>query len=201
MGKLRSRCVRNLLVVAAVMVSRAEAPVTQVGGTIVPVTPRMQQAIDTYETPLGSIDAVKDAAEMPQIFLPRLSSPVVFLDMREGASFENSFGWYNVGDDVSTSTGRTLNLHPVMGCGVPMLDPAVDNRAGDATHHSGNPAFYVQNAEEPNSRRVDFAAGLAAHRCKGGYIGFCAIAPENPASRGNALPSRAINCRDFKNDS
>src|ERR1044071_7545647 len=193
MGKLRSRCVRNLLVVAAVMVSRAEATVTQVDGTIVPVTPRMQQAIDTYETPLGSIDAVKDAAEMPQIFLPRLSSPVVFLDMREGASFENSFGWYNVGDDISTATGRALNLHPVMGCGVPMLDPAVDNRAGDATHHSGNPSYYLQNAEEPNSVSVNFAAELAAHRYKGGYIGFYLITSENNPS--------ADNCGDFKNGS
>src|ERR1041385_7651978 len=202
MGKLRSRCVRNLLVASvAVMVSRAEATVTQVDGTIVPVTTRMQQAIDTYETPAGSIDAVKDAAETPQIFLPRLSSPVVFLDMREGAGFENSFGWYNVGDDVSTSTGRTVTLHPVMGCGGPMLDPAVDNRAGDATHHSGNPAFYVQNAEEPNSVGVDFAAELAAHRYKGGYIGFYLITPEDPANPGNGLSGRAINCGDFKQDS
>src|ERR1051326_7174381 len=168
MGKLRSRCVRNLLVASvAVMVSRAEATVTQVDGTIVPVTTRMQQAIDTYETPAGSIDAVKDAAETPQIFLPRLSSPVVFLDMREGAGFENSFGWYNVGDDVSTPAGRTANLHPVMGCGIPMV-----SGAGDATHHSGNPAFYVQNAEEPNTISVDFQSERTAGRYKGGFIGF-----------------------------
>src|ERR1051325_7056863 len=107
MGKLRSRCVRNLLVASvAVMMSRADATVTQVDGTIVPVTNRMQLAIDTYETPAGSIDAVKDASEFPQIFKPRLSSPVQFLDMREGASFEDSFGWYNVGDDVLTAAGR-----------------------------------------------------------------------------------------------
>src|ERR1041384_3121205 len=169
MGKLRSRCVRNLLVASvAVMVSRAEATVTQVDGTIVPVTTRMQQAIDTYETPAGSIDAVKDAAETPQIFLPRLSSAVVFLDIREGAGFENSFGWYNVGDDISTATGRALNLHPVMGCGVQMLDPTVDNRAGDATHHSGNPSFYVRTAEEGSTISVDFAAERTAGRYKGG---------------------------------
>ena len=148
LGSSAARGVFALVLV--VLVSRAEATVTQVDGTIVPVTTRMQQAIDAYELPAGSIDAVKDASEFPQIFKPRLSSAVVFLDMREGAGFENSFGWYNVGDDVATASGRTLNLHPVMGCGVPMLDPAVDNRAGDATHHSGDPNSYVPNAEEPS---------------------------------------------------
>src|ERR1041384_952072 len=148
-------------VTLVLLVSRAGATVTQVDGTIVPVTTRMQAAIDTYELPAGSIDAVKDASEFPQIFKPRLSSAVVFLDMREGAGFENSFGWYNVGDDLLTAAGRTANLHPVMGCGVPMV-----SGAGDATHHSGNPAFYVQNAEEPNTISVDFASEKTAGRYK-----------------------------------
>ncbi|HEY0478017.1 MAG TPA: MopE-related protein [Kofleriaceae bacterium] len=178
------------------LASRAEATVTQVDGTIVPVTNRMQLAIDTYETPAGSIDAVKDAAETFQIFKPRLSSAVVFLDMREGAGFENSFGWYNVGDDVLTAAGRTANLHPVMGCGVPMVAGA-----GDATHHSGNPAAYVQNAEEPNQISVDFAAEATAGRYKGGFIGFYLITPEDPLNPGVRLAGRAINCGDFKNDS
>ena len=182
-----------IVAVMVTLASRAEATVTQVDGTIVPVTTRMQQAIDTYETPTGSIDAVKDAAETPQIFLPRLSSAVVFLDMREGAGFENSFGWYNVGDDVATASGRLQNLHPVMGCGVQMLDPAVDNRAGDATHHLGNPSYYLQNAEEPNTVSVDFVAERSAGRYKGGYIGFYLITPENNPS--------ADNCGDFKNGS
>ncbi|HEX3759327.1 MAG TPA: DUF4114 domain-containing protein, partial [Kofleriaceae bacterium] len=178
-----------MIAAAAITVaSRAEATVTQVDGTIVPAANRMQAAIDTYELPAGSIDAVKDAAEQPQIFRPRLSSAVVFLDMREGASFEDSFGWYNVGDDVSTAAGRAANLHPVMGCGVPMV-----NGAGDATHHSGNPAFYVQNAEEPNQVSVDFAAEQTAGRYKGGFIGFYLITPENNPS--------ANNCGDFKNGS
>ncbi|HEX7097260.1 MAG TPA: hypothetical protein VF183_15345, partial [Acidimicrobiales bacterium] len=105
-----------------ILCARANATVTQVDGTILPVTNALQSALDTYETPPGSIVAVRDAAEFPQIFLPRLSSPVVFLDVREGAGFENSFGWYNVGDDVSTAAGRDANLHPVMGCGIPMVN-------------------------------------------------------------------------------
>jgi hypothetical protein len=169
------------------IVARAEATVTQVDGTIVPETMNMQQALDTYELPAGSIQAVKDAAENPQIFRPRLSAPVVFLDMREGAGFENSFGWYNVGDDVLTAAGRTANLHPVMGCGVPMV-----NGPGNTRTHSGNPAFYFQNAEEPDQISVDFAAERTAGRYKGGFIGFYLITPENNPSDDN--------CGDFKQD-
>ncbi|HMG56343.1 MAG TPA: DUF4114 domain-containing protein, partial [Kofleriaceae bacterium] len=179
-------------VVTILLASRADATVTQVDGTIVPALSGMQAAINTYETPLGSIDAVKDASEYPQIFRPRTSSPVVFLDMREGASFENSFGWYNIGDDVQTAGGRLLHVHPVMGCGVVMLDPS-DSRAGDATHHSGNPGFYRRVAEEPLTASVDFHAEQLAGRYTGGYIGFYLITPEgNPSSD---------NCGDFKNGS
>ncbi len=166
----------------------ANATVTQVDGTIVPSTNRMQQALDTYELPAGTLQAVTDAAEVPQIFKPRLASPVVFLDIREGAGFESSFGWYNVGDDVSTVAGRTANLHPVMGCGIPMVVGP-----GDNTHHSGNPAFYFQNAEEGNTISVDFAMEKTAGRYKGGFIAFYLITPE-------ANPS-ADNCGDFKRGS
>jgi len=174
---LRSRSARGVLAIAAItLVSRAEATVTQVDGTIVPVGTVMQSALDIYETPAGTLNAVKDAAETPQIFKPRLSSPVVFLDMQEGAGFENSFGWYNVGDDVSTTAGRRANLHPVMGCGVPMeLNPT------EPTVHVGNPAFYVRFAE-PNTNgsatdptvpnktvSVDFNQERTAGRYKGGF--------------------------------
>src|SRR6476619_41249 len=99
MGASGARSARGLGITAllAIMIAaQAHATVTQVDGQIVPVSNRMQQAIDTYETPAGTIDAVKDAAQLPETFLPRLTSSVVFLDVREGAGYENSFGWYNV---------------------------------------------------------------------------------------------------------
>ncbi len=175
-------------VLIAALTGPAHAAVTQVDGTIVPVTGGMQAALDTWEPPAGSLDAVQDAAELPEIFKPRLSSPVVFLDMREGAGFENSFGWYNVGDDVSTPAGRAANLHPVMGCGVQMIAGA-----GTATQHGGNPAYYLQTAEEGSTISVDFAAEQTAGRYKGGFIGFYLITPENNPS--------GDNCGDFKNGS
>src|SRR4051812_36283448 len=173
----------------------AYATVTQVDGTILPVTNALQNALDTYETPAGTLNATTDASEFPQIFKPRVSTPVAFLDVREGAGFENSFGWYNIGDDVLTAAGRDANLHPVMGCGVPMTG------TGDTKTHKGNTAFYVVNAEEPNTITVDFAMEATAGRYKGGFIGFYLITPEDPANPGNRLSGRAINCGDFKLDS
>ena len=92
-----SRRGRGVFVAAMLIVAaRAEATVTQVDGTIVPVGSNLQAALNTYEPPNGTLNSIQNAAEMPQIFKPRLSSPVVFLDIREGAGFENSFGWYNI---------------------------------------------------------------------------------------------------------
>ena len=94
---------------------------------------------------------------MPEVFLPSESVPVQFFDVTEGAGFENSFGWYNVGDDVLSVAGRTANLHRVMQCS---LEPG-----GSVT--------------------VDFAAERAALRYKGGFIAFYLITPEGNPSNNN----------------
>ena len=110
----------------ALLTIEAAATITQVDGTIVPVSNRLQDALDG--TPDGlpdvppntALDSWLDAAQVPQVFLPNPAGVVVFTDLAEGAGFENSIGWYNVGDDVFTPIGRARNLHPILGCGVPM---------------------------------------------------------------------------------
>ena len=199
MSRNRPSRVRRTFVIsvlAAMIATHASATVTQVDGTIIPTgivgggdnRTRMQAALDTYEPPNGTINSITDAAEFPQVFKPNLTQPVVFLDIRETAGFENSFGYYNVGDDVATVAGRNANLHPIMGCGRPMVAGA-----GNATTHSGNPAFYIQSAEEGSTVGVDFASEQTAGRYKGGFIGFYLITPENNPSNNN--------CGDFKNGS
>ncbi len=111
------------------LAASVHASVTQVDGTIVPhigasactdVDTELQPCVDAEEggTP-GTLNVVRDADTVPEIFLPDLASVVTFRDISESAGFENSFGYYNVGDDVSTPTGRMQNLRPIMGCGVP----------------------------------------------------------------------------------
>lgn len=182
------RLFRTALLTICFSATVATATVTQVDGVIVPASNAMQAALDSQGE---SINAIVDAAEVPEVFTPRLSSPVVFLDIAEGAGFENSFGWYNVGDDVSTASGRAQNLHPILGCGIPMVN--APNNPLDLLNHYGNPAHYRQTTEPGQSASVDFAVELASGRYKGGFIAFYLITPEaNPS--GN-------NCGDFKNGS
>ncbi len=162
--------------------SAAHATITQVDGTIIPVGNRLQAVLNSLGEPLN---ARLDAAELPEVFLPNVAQPVVFRDHAEGAGFENSFGWYNVGDDVSSLVGRASNLHPILGCGTPMQNHAYDpaNPAAHADHQHGNPAQYVRNAEPPAMITVDFAAEQAAGRYDGGFIGFYLITPEGNGGR------------------
>lgn len=190
-----------MLVVALVVES--PATVTQVDGTILPVpngsTDCDGAGGDNLQTCFNTLEGVSppnaqaihqtlDAATVPEIFLPNTGQAVVFRDVSEGAGFENSFGWYNVGDDVATAGGRAANLHPILGCGRPMV-----NGPGNATTHSGEPTFYLQSAEPNQQISVNFATERAAGRYKGGFIAFYLITPEGNPS--------ADNCGDFKNGS
>jgi len=192
----------------ALWASHAQATVTQVDGSILPRNPgAMQGYLDAQgeggPPPETALDAVIDADRFPEVFLPDTSSPVTFLLVGEGGGFENSFGWYNVGDDIRTDAGRARNLHPVLGCGVVMVDAAgAEDPAGlsDAAllspphneHHHGNAASYALQAEPGASVTIDFGAEQAAGRYKGGFVAFYLISPESHAS--------SVNCGDFKVD-
>ncbi|MBL4636246.1 MAG: DUF4114 domain-containing protein, partial [Kofleriaceae bacterium] len=170
-------------------ISPTWATVTQVDGTIIPESGIVQSELDSQGE---TLDAVADAAEFPEVFLPNTTGLVVFRDFAEFAGFENSIGWYNIGDDIVSSNGRAANLHPILGCGVPMLDHAFDPNNLDTGHHHGNPAMYVQDAEPTVDVSVDFAAEAVAGRYNGGFIAFYIITPEgNPSSD---------NCGDFIDD-
>jgi hypothetical protein len=171
-------------------VTDAHATVTQVDGTILPQSNRLQLALDAYgeggAPAATALDAVVDAAKVPEIFLPNLATPVVFVDIAETAGFENSFGYYNVGDDLS----NRANLHPIMGCGVSRN--SYPFRPGSMTERTAA-AGYVQNAEPGSTATIDFMVELAAGRYKGGFIGFYLITPQNNPS--------SDNCGDFVNGS
>ncbi len=155
----------------------ADATVTQVDGTIIPTGNGLQGALNGEGE---TLDAKLDAAELPQVFLPNTTKPVVFRDFAEFAGYENSFGWYNVGDDVLTDVGRRTNLHPIFGCGATMQNHPYDpgNPGAHANHHHGDPASYVINAEAGSQISVDFAAEQTAARYKGGFIAFYLITPD-----------------------
>ena len=156
-----------LVVALTVAAGPALATVTQVDGTILPQTGALQGYLNANGEggvpAMTALDAITDASKVPEIFLPNLATVVTFLDIAEGAGFENSFGYYNVGDDLADRR----NLHPVLGCSVPRANYPIT--AGGTTE-SAAAAGYVQRAEEGTVAMVDFMVELSAGRYKGGFM-------------------------------
>ncbi len=98
----------------------AYAYISQADGTVVPLTTRMQQCLDlaaTAETTPGAVNAVSNAAILPEAYRPVYNSTahtadVTFYDIAEGAGYHNTFGWYWIGTDVTDPA----NLHTIFGC-------------------------------------------------------------------------------------
>jgi len=96
------------------------AYINQVDGTVLPETGRMQACLDrpgTGEATPGAVDAIADAAVLPEAYRPVLDSAsgryrVTFVDIGEGAGFPNSFGYFWIGEDITDPA----NLHTIFGC-------------------------------------------------------------------------------------
>ena len=143
------------LVLAGLFAPPAGAVINQVDGTVVPqnYVAEMQQCLDRSEG-AGVLDAVFDADLQPEVYLPVPAEIIHFAVQAEGAGYRNSFGWYNVGDDVS----NPANLHEIFPCRSTGMCPC-DNCPPASWRHA----------------YVDISADL---NYKGGYIGFWLITPE-----------------------
>jgi Notch-like protein len=165
----------SLALLGAMMIPRdAGAIVLQINGTICPQSNAIVSGLNKGENgapytntgtpgnvvgagPKGPIDPVFEAAETPQVFaVPKTGgkfNKVTFIDLLEGAGFENTFGWYNVGDDLSNLN----NLHTVLTC---------------------TPINYEPTPAGNSQLTVDFEAEFVAGRYKGGAVGFFLVTPE-----------------------
>jgi Notch-like protein len=105
------------LVLAGLLAPPAGAVINQVDGTVVPqnYVAEMQLCLDRSEG-AGVLDAVFDADLQPEVYLPVQDEIIHFAVQAEGAGYRNSFGWYNVGDDVS----NPANLHEIFPCRAPV---------------------------------------------------------------------------------
>jgi len=155
----------------------ARAIVTQIDGQVLPQTNRLQAGVDGSiddggEGEAGAIDAIEDAALVPEVFLIPQNPDgtyrtVEFFDVLEGAGYENTFGWYNV-EDPSV-------LYGALTCDGD--DAAVNHEAGDEVV-------------------VDFQAEYDAGRYLGGFIGFFLVS-ENDSPDGCGEPSDLAAGPDF----
>ncbi|MCC6647574.1 MAG: DUF4114 domain-containing protein [Polyangiaceae bacterium] len=126
----------------------------------------------------GPIDPILEAGLDPQVFgVPKDGSnnfgvvDFVFL-YRGSAGYRNSFGWYNVGDDLSDLS----NLHQVVVC-----NPAVDPPPS-ATNWKVTVDFQAEYAKQ--------LGGMNGY--KGGFIGFYLVTPQG--NSGACDPGGGTNC-------
>jgi MYXO-CTERM domain-containing protein len=149
----RARIALALLVVTFLLVGQppaARSVVSQIDGTIVPTTGDLQTELDTHETVIP-LDAEIDAFTFPQIFMPPPldgsgERNVTFTDIQEQAGFENSFGWYNVGDP--SRLFRIFSCYPVNNepDNVVVVDFEAELTAG--RWDGGFVAFYIITPED-----------------------------------------------------
>jgi hypothetical protein len=146
------RAFHAIVIISMVLVAGTEAGaiINQVDGTVVPEEGRLQQCLDDSEGP-GALSAIYDAGIQPEVYLPPAGVTIHFLDLAEGGGYRNSFGWYNVGDDVSDPD----NLHTIFGCrSYGQCDCPCDTHRSEDIDISGDADY------------------------KGGYIGFWLRTPE-----------------------
>ena len=176
----------------------AHAVVTQVDGTLLPVTNNIVSGLNRGENgapykstamPANPIDPIGDASETPEIFaVPKAGGvfgEVEFIDLQEGASFENTFGWYNVGDDLS----NLGNLHPVITCW---------DDANAAQPWKGNFEPTTNKLGLKSSAKVSFQTEFTQGRYKGGFIGFYLVSPDG-TTPGAINTTSASECPTYKN--
>jgi Notch-like protein len=155
---------------AATCWSQATHNVSDCSGTAAPAVPNNAGAPGSQ----GSINAVNEARTDPQVFaIPKVAGPgntTVFGTVtgtfiwRNTAGYRNTFGWYNVGDDVTTLT----NLHPIL--------PSWPPPAG-----GGGNAYDQAGEGSPYQASIDFQAAFQSGDYKGGFVGFYLMAPQNQA--------------------
>src|SRR5689334_4682359 len=91
-----ARIARRFLGVSTVLAmaswqARASA-LSEPDGTVIPITSQLQDVFNAAQDP---IDALADAADVPETFNPSCNLTFTLVS-RGGASFKNIFGWYNV---------------------------------------------------------------------------------------------------------
>ncbi|MBN8610166.1 MAG: DUF4114 domain-containing protein [Deltaproteobacteria bacterium] len=116
---MRRTAVFLLATLAAIVAtpSASHAYINQADGTVVPVTTRLQQCLDLSEGTPMAVDAIADAAILPEAYRPVFDAVsghyrVSFTDIGEGAGYRNTFGWFWVGEDVT----NPANLRTIFGC-------------------------------------------------------------------------------------
>ncbi len=168
-GNVSTNCPSQFPLGSPACWSQAAGGVADCTGTAAPTVPVNTGAQGSQ----GPLNPVNDASVNPQVFaIPKVAgagNTTVFGKVtatfiwRNTAYYRNSFGWYNVGDDVTTLT----NLHPIL----PSWPPPPP----------GTTPYDQAGEGAPFQATVDFQAQFTAGTYKGGFVGFYLMTPESQA--------------------
>lgn len=111
----------------------------QPDGTTIPQSSDLQDLFDSRSDP---VDAVSDAARMPQRFVPDCT--ITFEVLMRDADFNNAFGWYN----VTGSKPQPSELHTLLGPNDgPGSRASLDIR-DDSRYAGGEIGFWLKTPED-----------------------------------------------------
>ena len=102
----------------------------QPDGSVIPAQNELSNFLN--RAPLNEgIDVINDASLVPEVFTP--SESLTFSFIAEGGGYENAFGWYNLGDDVTLPQNRFV----IFDCSVEPSQPFVTS----TVNFCGNPQW------------------------------------------------------------
>ncbi len=117
----------------------AEAQLTQPDGSVIPAQNNLANILNNAPLNEG-INVINEASLVPEVFTPNNS--LTFSFVAEGGGYENAFGWYNLGDDVTQAQNRFV----IFNCAVEPTNPyetRVINFCGNPEWKGGAIGFFL----------------------------------------------------------
>jgi MYXO-CTERM domain-containing protein len=130
--KRRSCSLTAFMLFSLAAVSPALA-LTQPDNTPIPVGPNLASL---FKSRGENVDALKDAAILPETFIPACA--LTFNVLQRNAGYRNSFGWYNVKSGAPTLT----DLHEFLSCNDNVGTTKVLDIKKDPAYQGGEIGFY-----------------------------------------------------------
>jgi len=143
------------------------AQLSQPDGSPIPARNSLSNILNGARLNEG-INVISEASIVPEVFTP--AQELTFRFIAEGGGYENAFGWYNLGDDVT----NTANRHVIFDCLVEPQNPYVTQTVqfcGNPDWKGGPIGFFLIT---PEGRRNGGAYGSrnCAQNDGQGYVYF-----------------------------
>ena len=124
------------------------AQLRQPDGSIIPATNNLANILNSVRLNEG-INVIQDASLVPEVFTP--SDVLTFSFVAEGGGYENAFGWYNLGDDVTNPSNRFI----IFDCSVEPQFPYITSSVtfcGNPQWKGGPIGFFLITPERRDGR-------------------------------------------------